>query len=191
MLMFSIWNLKMSHFGSPPPLKLSLVIVDYWMRILGCVFIIPPLLFPLIIQNVFAVCVCQRVSCQGVGLQNSVIFRCWHFLWHVRLEVKGFVFKGSEGDSMETADLLPYTNNLLLFYDSSSSSYTPCFLVTLSFVFVCDCEGFNHIHLKGSIKININIKQRRAARVWFNLICLKVSLNMIQICSWSVWFHRS
>ncbi len=57
-------------------------------------------------------CVC--VCFHAVGIQNSVSIRCWCFLWPARSEVKGSVCEGSEGDSMETAALLPYTNNLPL-----------------------------------------------------------------------------
>lgn len=51
------------------------------------------------------VCVCI------VGMQNSVSIRCWCFLWRARSEVKGRVGEGSEGDRVETAGLLPCTNN--------------------------------------------------------------------------------
>lgn len=58
--------------------------------------------------------VCAWVGVCVVGMQNSESIRCWCFLWRARSEVKGRVCEGSEADSMETAGLLPCTNNLPL-----------------------------------------------------------------------------
>lgn len=81
------------------------------------------------------ICTCTRLSAFGSDLIAQTLFiyasvwvctsiqlacwvalsiRCWRFEWPAVPKVKGHECEGSEGDSMETAGLLPSTNNLPL-----------------------------------------------------------------------------
>lgn len=176
----------MSHFGSPPEVSRSIT-SDCWIlneEFPLCFFVILPLVFPFwsslhsqkkkkkekkcFCRVSVSMCPVRELACGTVWFSGVDTF-C-----DVRLEVRGLVFKGSEGDSMETADLPPYTNKLCYFMilgkksDSLLLSVLHTLLISLWFFILslsremhaCDCAGFNQIHLKGSIKINVNMKSK-------------------------------